>query len=480
MKPLSLLVVDDDSAILKIFERLARREKLSFAEAKNGYEAIDTLMKHRVECMVLDLNLPSGSGFQILEYAKTLTHPIEVIIMTGESSVSQAVHALKLGAFDYLTKPFEDLDKVTSTLKNALEKQRLVQKVQELQQPNLQLDSFESLIGRSKAMQEVYQLIQSIRASTASVLIEGESGTGKEMIAQAIHRTSQRAKQAFLVVNCAAIPEGLLESELFGHCKGSFTGAIQDKKGLFEEANGGTLFLDEIGEVSTAFQVKLLRVLQNGEFKRVGESENRYTDVRIIAATNKDLKKLIQQNKFREDLYYRLHVIGIHLPPLRERQEDIPLLAQHFLNKYNQKLGRHVREISIDALQILQNYGWVGNVRELENVIERCIVLGDGQVIKAKDLPAPILSKTFYLQGRNEDDLSKFTYKDAKNKAMDLFNQSYIRSLLKDTKGNISLASIRAGLDRSNFKKIIRKCDIEIHDFKESRKHKKTDLLSKN
>ncbi len=466
MKAVSLLVVDDEDVILKLFERVARREKLSFASAVNGYEAMDFLTKNEVECVVLDINLPSYSGFQVLEYLKASKKPTEVVIITGSGSVEQAVQALKMGAFDYLTKPFEDMEKIAATLRHALEKYRLLQKIQELQQPLEAKEHFQGIIGRSTLMQDVYKLIQSIKTSSTSVLIEGESGTGKEMVAQAIHKTSKRSGKPFLIINCAAIPEGLLESELFGHVKGSFTGAVNDKKGLFEEANGGSIFLDEIGEVTPAFQVKMLRVLQNGEFKRVGEGETRFTDVRVIAATNRNLKEMIQLGKFREDLYYRLHVIGIHLPPLRDRKEDIPLLAYQFLNKYNQKLKRNIREISIDAMQALQSYSWVGNVRELENVVERCVVLTTADTIKAKDLPAQILAKTFYLNDEEEVDLGSFSYREAKSRAISLFNKTYICHLLKETRGNISLASHRAGLDRSNLKKIIKKYDIDLGEFR--------------
>ncbi len=466
MKTVALLAVDDEDVIIKLFERLARKEKLSFASAQNGYEALDFLTKNEVECVLLDINLPTYSGFQVLEFIKTTKKPTEVVLITGQGSVEHAVKALKMGAFDYLTKPFGDLEKIVSTIRHAIEKYRLVQRIQELQEPTLALDSFQGLMGRSHAMQEVYKVIQSIKFSSASVLIEGESGTGKEMVAQAIHRTSKRADKPFVVINCAAIPEGLLESELFGHIKGSFTGAISDKRGLFEEANGGTLFLDEIGEVSPAFQVKLLRVLQNGEFKRVGEGENRHTDVRIIAATNRDLKERIASGHFREDLYYRLHVIGLHLPPLRERKEDVPPLTYHFLEKYNRKMKRHIKEVSIDAMQALQNYTWVGNVRELENVLERCVVLIQNEMIQAKDLPGHILNKTFYLSEPDEVDWARFSYQEAKRRAISLFNKSYLRNLLKETGGNISVASNRAGLDRSNLKKIIKKYDIDVGEFR--------------
>ena len=466
MKPVSLLIVDDEEVIVKLFERVARREKWSHAVARTGYEAMDYLAKNEVECVLLDIHLPEYSGFQVLEFVKSTKPAVEVVIVTGMGSVEQAVQALKKGAFDYLSKPFADMDKVISTIRNAMEKHRLVRKIHELQISETPAEGFEDIVGHSKAMQEVYHLIRSMKNSSSSVLIEGESGTGKEMVAKAIHKTSKRTDRPFSVINCAAIPEGLLESELFGHAKGSFTGAIADKRGLFEEADGGTLFLDEIGEVTPAFQVKLLRVLQNGEFKRVGEGEVRHTDLRIIAATNRDLKMMVREGSFREDLYYRLHVIGLRLPPLRDRKSDIPSLVYHFLTKYNRKLGRNIREISVEAMQALQSYAWVGNVRELENVIERCCVLTDGESIRAKDLPTQVLSSSFYLRDQTEADLSRYPYKEAKLRALALFNRSYLQHLLKQARGNISVASDRAGMDRSNFKKIIRKYEIDVREFK--------------
>lgn len=470
MSKTSLLIVDDEPAIVAIFERLAKQQKWSYAVATNGYEALDYLSKNEVECVVLDLHLPSHSGFQILEHLKSSHNPAEVMVITGSGSVDHAVQALKLGAFDYLTKPFEDLSRVIHNIEKALERYRLVKKVEELQQPQEDLSQFEQLVGKSRAMQDVYQLILSLKDSSATVLIQGESGTGKEMVAQALHRTSPRAHKPFKVINCAAIPENLLESELFGHVKGAFTGAVCDKSGLFAEAHEGTLFLDEIGEVSPAFQVKLLRVLQNGEYKRVGDAKNRYTDVRIISATNQDLKELIRQGKFREDLYYRLHVIGIHLPPLRDRKEDIPLLAYHFLKKYNEKMHKQIAEISFDAMQAMQAYTWIGNVRELENVMERGMVLAPGDSIRAKDLPANLLAKSFYLEETEELNFSNLSYQEAKQRALEAFNKSYLQQLLKQTEGNITNASEMAGMDRSNFKKIIRKFGVTVQEFRRNSK----------
>jgi len=467
-KTTSLLIVDDEESIVKVFQRVAKNEKLSCAACKNGIEAMDYLSKHEVECVLLDINLPKYSGFEILEYIKSMQRNTEVILITGSGSVENAVKALKAGAYDYLTKPFDSLDKVTLTIRNAITKCRLVMKVKSLEESTEEMDSFEGIIGRSKPMQEIYRVIKNISIANSSVLIQGESGTGKELVAKAIHQTSKRKNHPFVVINCAAIPEGLLESELFGHAKGSFTGAYYDKKGLFEEGNHGTVFLDEIGEVPQSIQVKLLRVLQNGEIKPVGGNENKHVDVRIIAATNKELLEMTKVGTFREDLYYRLNVIGINMPSLKERAEDIPLLCQHFLKKYNEKTSKNITGFSIDSMQALQSYHWVGNVRELENTVERSVVLAAEDQIKAKDLPVKILSSTFYMLDDKEEDLTKFSYQDAKTRALHIFNKTYIKNILHQARGNISVASDRAGMDRSNFKKIVKKYDIDVNEFRKS------------
>jgi len=315
-------------------------------------------------------------------------------------------------------------------------------------------------------MQEVYSLIKDISSSTSNVLILGESGTGKELTARAIHKTSPRKEKPFVVINCSAMPEALLESELFGHKKGAFTGAVSDKQGLFEEADGGTVFLDEVGEISLAMQVKLLRVLQDGEFRLVGGEETRHVNFRIISATNKNLLECVREGKFREDLFYRLNVIGIKLPPLRERREDIPLLAYHFLSLQTKKPGSSVSKISVDALEALQSASWAGNVRELENVVERAVVLAQGETIMARDLPPHILGQAFYMgEEPSERDLSHLSYQEAKDQALHHFNRNYLSALLQQTQGNISVAARRAGVDRSNFKKIIKKAGININEF---------------
>jgi two-component system response regulator PilR (NtrC family) len=332
--------------------------------------------------------MPRLDGFGVLRHVLERSPETAVIMVTAFSTTEQAVEAMKLGAYDYITKPFKN-DEIRLIVKNALERK-------ELRQENLQLKkelgerySFGNLIGKSKSMRDVYELVEKVADSKVNVLITGESGTGKEMVARAVHFNSERADQPFVPINCGAIPENLLESELFGHEKGSFTGATQRKDGLFEVADGGTLFLDEIGELPAMMQVKLLRVLQDREVRRVGGVKNVTVNVRVVAATNKDLEAEVADGKFREDLYYRLNVIRLDLPPLRQRREDIPLLISHFFEKYTNNPQPQIED---GAMRLLLDYHWPGNIRELENVVERCIVLGQGQGLTRDSLPAQVLN----------------------------------------------------------------------------------------
>ncbi|MDO8519944.1 MAG: sigma-54 dependent transcriptional regulator, partial [Deltaproteobacteria bacterium] len=455
-----LLLIDDDREILRQLEQIAQENGWSFLSLKDGRAALEVLDRTRFKAVIMELALPGFSGLQILEWIRTLSASPEVIIITGKGTVESAVQALKLGAFDYLIKPFETTDRVKFCIRQALEKHRLLGKLQSFQESG-STEGFESIIGMSPKIKAVFEMIRNVAGSDSTVLIQGESGTGKELIAKAIHRNGPRQKGPFVVINSAALPDTLLESELFGYTKGSFTGAATDKMGLFEAASGGTVFLDEIGDIPLSTQVKLLRVLQEGEIRPVGATESRHVDVRVVTATNKDLAKLVREGKFREDLYYRLNVIAIHLPTLRERTEDIPILAYHFLKTISARMGKEVTKISVDALQAMQNYGWPGNIRELENIIERAIVLANGDGISAKNLPSKILSDSFYAPPESEEDLSQLNYKEAKKRALNIFNRSYIISLLKRTNGNITAASEKAGMDRSNFKKVIRKYRIE-------------------
>ncbi|MDP2600365.1 MAG: sigma-54 dependent transcriptional regulator [Deltaproteobacteria bacterium] len=466
-KTVDLLIVEDDESMVKVLERIAKEYKWNYRIAKSGAEALEIFNREVIEVALVDIKLPGFSGLQILEHVKQNRFITEIILMTGVGTVETAVSAIKMGAYDYLTKPFDDIRKVGTLVEKAKERYQLLHKIRELERQNVDQYEFEGIIGRSPKMQEVYRIIEAISPTDSTVLITGDSGTGKELVATAIHRRSNRKDKPLVVINCSAIPEQLLESELFGHKRGSFTGAIADKRGLFEEADTGTIFLDEIGEVSLAIQVKLLRVLQEGEVRAIGSNTSKRVHVRLLAATNKDLAKLIKEGKFREDLYYRLNVINIYLPRLKERAEDISLLAYHFLRKHSAKLKKRVEKFSVYVLQTLQNYEWVGNVRELENVIERAVVLVNGDTIYAKDLPPQILGQSYYVtEEAGPKDLTKFPYQEAKDRALASFNRTYLASLLKQTSGNISIASERAGMDRSNFKKIIRRYNIDIGEFK--------------
>jgi len=467
----NLLVVDDDPSITRFFEELAGERGWSVRTTSTGEDALKIISGSAVEVALVDIKLPGYNGMQILEYAKKNNIRTEIIIITGVGTAEIAMEAIGKGAYDYIAKPFEDIDKLAICIERAMDRYRLTNRVRVLEGMPPGRYEYEGIVGKSQKMQEIFEMIESVAPTSSTVLITGESGTGKELVAKAIHNKSQRKDKPFVAVNCSAIPETLLESELFGHKKGSFTGALSDKRGLFEEADGGTLFLDEVGEIQPKIQVKLLRALEEGEIRPVGGTENKRVDVRVIAATNRDLKEEVELKRFREDLYYRLNVVVISLPPLRARNEDIPLLAYHFLSKVSEKIGKHVDRISVDALQALQRYSWRGNIRELENVIERAVVLSSSNTIQTTDLPPHVLGESFYIVEEFGDAaLSRYPYQEAKERAIASFNYSYITNLLRQTNGNLSLAAEKAGMDRSNFRKVLKKYGIKADDFR-MRKH---------
>ncbi|MDO8644194.1 MAG: sigma-54 dependent transcriptional regulator, partial [bacterium] len=366
-----VLIVDDELSMVHALEKGLKQVNYLVFSANNGTEATRILTQQIIDVALIDLNLPGYSGLQLLQYVKNGQLPTEVILISGKGTIEAAVSAVKNGAYDYLEKPFPEIEQVLKTVNQACEKRRLVSKIHELEGRDKTRKSFHGIVGHCGRIQEIFSLVENIASSESNVLILGESGTGKELVARAVHTTSPRKEKPFVVINCSAIPETLLESTLFGHKKGAFTGAVSDKRGLFEEANGGTVFLDEVGDISLSMQVKLLRVLQDGEFRPVGGEEIKHVNVRIISATNKNLLEAVRRGSFREDLFYRLNVIGFQLPPLRDRREDIPLLAYHFLSEQTQKTGSAISKISVDALQALTEASWKGNIRELENVIER-------------------------------------------------------------------------------------------------------------
>ncbi|MDX9709209.1 MAG: sigma-54 dependent transcriptional regulator [Trichloromonas sp.] len=379
-----ILIVDDEESMREFLSIMLHSDGYQVDAVGDGQQAAERLRSCAYDLIISDIKMPRMTGFELLAHVRQRFPDTAMIMITAFSTTEEAVEAMKNGAYDYIIKPFKN-DEIRLVVQNALERRSLRRENQELKKELGKRYSFCSLIGKSKGMQEVYNLIEKVAASKANVMIFGESGTGKELVARAIHYNSDRRDKPIVPINCGAIPENLLESELFGHEKGSFTGAVQQKAGLFEVANGGTLFLDEIGELPAMMQVKLLRVLQEREFRRVGGTKDIKVDVRVVTATNKDLAEAVAKGTFREDLYYRLNVICVTLPPLRERRGDIPLLIEHFFEKLS---GRKEMKIEEKALRRLLDYHWPGNIRELENVIERCVVLGPAEELTVDCLPA--------------------------------------------------------------------------------------------
>ncbi|MDP7530846.1 MAG: sigma-54 dependent transcriptional regulator [Candidatus Scalindua sp.] len=390
----TVLIVDDQESIRVALSRMLSKEGYEVLLTDEGEKALDVLREKKVNVMLSDLKMPKMDGLQLLKASKLVKPEVEVILITAHGTIEKAVGAMKDGAYDFITKPFKKIV-IVNMIKKALEKQALVVENRYLheQLAHSGHDKQSDIIGQSDVMSDVIKLAEQVAPSQASVLIQGENGTGKESIASLIHRIGARSDKPFIKVSCAALPDTLLESELFGYEKGAFTGAVSQKEGRFELANEGTLFLDEIGEITPSIQVKLLRVLQEGEFERLGGTKVLRSNVRIISATNVNLENAIKQKRFREDLYYRLNVITMNMPPLRERREDIPLLISHFLKIYQEKNNKVVDGISEDVLDILTDYQWPGNVREIKNIIERAVVLTQDRIITQKDLPENISKK---------------------------------------------------------------------------------------
>jgi two-component system, NtrC family, response regulator len=389
----TILVVDDEKNYLLVMDALLSEGGYEVLTAGSAEEALKIVRKNDLDLVITDMKMPKVSGIALLEELKRLYPEIPVIIMTAFGTVEKAVEAMKKGAFDYIMKPFKN-EEILLTIAKALTLRRLITENRCLRQDLQQKYRFENIVGNSRAMQVIFELIEKVAQTRATVLISGESGTGKELIARAIHHRSPRSQGPFISVNCGALTETLLESELFGHEKGAFTHAIAMRKGRFELAEGGTLFLDEVGEMSPALQVKLLRVLQEMEFERVGGSRTIRVDVRMVAASNRELKAEVEAGNFREDLFYRLNVVHLEMPPLRQRPEDIPLLVAHFIQKYVTENTRGEVRIDPEVLKVLSRYTWPGNVRELENVIERAVILCSNNLITMTDLPPSLESST--------------------------------------------------------------------------------------
>lgn len=442
-----VLVVDDDPGVRESLGKVLAKEGYKVLEADNGEKALNLCRQELVHVIVSDLRMPGMDGLELLKAVKLLLPDVAVIMMTAYGSVEKAVEALKQGASDFILKPFKRIE-IEKAVKKAIEHQALIVENRYLKQQVEAGEELPNIIGSSPAMRKVLNLVEQIAPSSTTVLILGESGTGKGVLAEAIHKLSDRKEKTFVKVSCAAIPETLLEAELFGYERGAFTGAVARKEGRFEIADGGTLFLDEVGEIPPAIQVKLLRVLQDGSFERLGSTRTLNTDVRLVAATNTNLSEAVEQKKFREDLYYRLNVISIPLPPLRERPEDIPLLAQHFLRIYSAKNKKEFEGLSREAMEVLAHYSWPGNVRELENTIERAVVLSRKKLITPTDLPEQVN------QGQK---LTEFIMVPIGMPLEEVKNR-VIEETLKTTKGDKTLAAKILGItSRTIYRKVGKK-----------------------
>ena len=463
MKKARVLLVDDKDSILQLLLRILG-DVYDTSLAADGIRALAAIAATDFDVVLSDIRMPGADGFEVLRAVKARSPGTEVVLMTAFASVPRAVEAMQLGAFDYLQKPF-DPDQVALVLARAVESRRL--REQGLSARSLvhgQVAGYHRLVGKSAPMQEVYALIQKAAQLDITVLLSGESGTGKELAAHAIHFESARRESRFVAVNCGALPQELIESELFGHARGAFTGAAGAKTGLFEEAAGGSIFLDEIGELPLNVQVKLNRALQEREVRRVGENTSVKLDVRVIAATHRDLKSDSQAGRFREDLFYRLNVFPIRMPPLRERAEDILLLAAHFLDKYARIYQRPLEGFDPDALRALASWPWPGNVRELENVVERAVAVASKSRVLLEDLPKELHKKSD--AALPSDLLVKMPYREVVDLARERVSREYLSALLREFKGNVTRAAERAGMERESLHRLLRRYSLQSEEFK--------------
>ena len=506
-EPVRALIVDDEDVLRSTLARVLRQRGIVAETAENGFAALDLLEKSSFDVVLVDVRMPGMTGPQFLQRVKAAHYPVEVLMMTAFADIATTVSAVKAGAHGFLTKPFVSNESVVLEVLNAAQFRRLREKTESLQRELLARPRAGEMVGSCASMREVYRRIEGVATTNSTILILGESGTGKELVARALHERSRRAGKAMVTINCAAIPKELVESELFGHTRGAFTTAMTARAGLFEAANGGTLFLDEIGDLPTSAQVKLLRVLQSGEVKPVGSDTSKIVDVRVVAATNVDLKAAIAAGTFRQDLYYRLNVIAVRLPALRERGDDLLLLAHHFIQKHAALAGRPATRLSSEAALLIQHYDWPGNVRELEHAIEHAVVLSQGDVIEPSALPAELLQRpsetpsspsmvrrtaasgpvsgafgaSFATGAATAEDydaaaagaktmddlvtglgLAQLSYPEAKKRVLAEFNDAYVGALLKSTTGNMSEAARRSGLDRSNFRRLVRTTAVDV------------------
>ena len=458
-----ILAIDDEIDMLSLLKRII--------EGKTDYEvtvtpepkrAIRLIQDTYFDLVLLDLKMPGMSGMEVLRKIKEIEPDTAVIIITAYGTIESAVEAMKIGAVDFITKPFKP-EQILLTIQRTMELQKLKRENKALKEELAKEKEANFIIGKSKVMQSIYRYILQVAKTSATVVISGESGTGKELVARALHHHSLRSSKPFVPVNCSAIPETLIESEFFGHVRGAFSGAIRDKIGLVGEANGGTLFLDEVSDLNLLMQTKLLRFLQDGEFRPVGSTKNKRADTRIIAATNRDLLELVKQGRFREDLYYRLNVISIHLPPLRERREDIPILAHYFLEKYAKANKKSIKGFSQAAMSKLMTRDWPGNIRELQNVIERAVIVCQGEYIQASEID-PLTS----LQSESStEEIWDIPLKKAKRRILVDFYHQYLSYVLRQCKGNVSEAAKICGVKRQYLHRLMKIANLKSSSFRD-------------
>lgn len=459
-RPVTILIVDDEPDMVELLKRTVMRELgWRVLTAGSGKQALEADELGSPDLVLLDIKMPDMDGMEVLRILQERSDPPTVIMMTAYGVIELAVESIRQGAYDFITKPF-DYARLVHTLRQAMEHRRLLRENMALRRLVGKEEAFQDMVGTSPVMLKLFETIQTVAPTDVTVLITGESGTGKELVARAIHKLSPRTKGPFVAVNCPALPGNVLESELFGYTKGAFTDARQDRKGLFQEAEGGTIFLDEIGDLPHDLQAKLLRVLQEKEIRPLGQNRSVKVDVRVVASTNQDLEKLISQGKFREDLFYRLKVVSLHLPPLRERMEDVPSLAAHFLQKHGTRLERQDIHLSSAAIESLLSHDWPGNVRELENRIQQALILCRSKTIDPLQL--------WPEAGPRENEwpsVQHLPYKEAKFKIMSHFHKNYFSRLLEVNKGNVTRAAEACGLERQALQQLLRRFGISRQDF---------------
>jgi len=458
MKPVKILVIDDERAICDGCGLVLSDDGYAVDSCQLGRKGLDILLGGQYDVTLLDMKLPDIDGLEIIRALKREKPGIYVIVMTGYSSVENAVEAMKLGAFDYLSKPFTD-DELLIAVEKAVENKRLKDENRYLREQLVERVDFSDIVGENPQIRKLFEEITKVAPTDSTVLICGETGTGKELFAKAIHAHSKRADRAFIAVDCTTFAASLLESELFGHVKGAFTGAVKDKTGVFEAADGGTFFLDEVANLDLSIQGKLLRAMETQEFKPVGGSHIKKSDVRIISATNRDLKTMVKEGTFREDLFYRLNIFPIFIPPLRERRDDIPRLLYHFLKVYCRQTGKRIDGFSDDALQMLTSYDWPGNVRQLRNTVERLVILADEGILDNRSLTDNWETKGSAFTDRVPETLEelKSAKKDLLENQFGQIERAFIQNALQAEKGNITLAARRVGMQRSNFSALMKK-----------------------